>query len=79
VVADPATLRSLAEAEYRGGLTEAVQHGLITDGYLAWIERASAALLARDLPALEILIRRSVEIKAGSWRAMSASPVPAPC
>ncbi len=28
VVADPATLRSLAEAEYRGGLTEAVKHGL---------------------------------------------------
>ena len=66
VVADPATLRSLAEAEYRGGLTEAVKHGLITDaGYLAWIEANSAALLARDLPALEILIRRSVEIKAG--------------
>lgn len=66
VVADPATLRSLAEAEFRSGLTEAVKHGLITDaGYLAWIEANSAALLARDLPALEILIRRSVEIKAG--------------
>lgn len=66
VVADPATLRSLAEADYRSGLTEAVKHGLITDaGYLAWIEANSAALLARDLPALEILIRRSVEIKAG--------------
>jgi len=66
VVADPATLRSLAEAEYRSGFTEAVKHGLITDaGYLAWIEANSAALLARDLPALEILIRRSVEIKAG--------------
>lgn len=66
VVADPATLRSLAEAEYRSGLTEAMKHGLITDaGYLAWIEANSAALLARDLPALEILIRRSVEIKAG--------------
>jgi len=65
VVADPATLRSLAEAEYRSGFTEAVKHGLITDaGYLAWIEANSAALLARDLPALEILIRRSVEIKA---------------
>jgi len=39
VVADPATLRSLAEAEYRSGLTEAMKHGLITDaGYLAWIE-----------------------------------------
>jgi len=65
VVADPATLRSLAEAEYRGGIAEAVKHGLITDaGYLAWIEANTAALLARDLPTLEILIRRSVEIKA---------------
>ena len=65
VVADPATLRSLADAEYRGGLAEAVKHGLITDaGYLAWIEANTAALLARDLPTLEILIRRSVEIKA---------------
>jgi 3-dehydroquinate synthase len=66
VVADPATLRSLPDAEYRSGLTEAVKHGLVTDaGYLAWIEANAGALLARDLPALEILIRRSVEIKAG--------------
>lgn len=66
VVVDPATLRSLSDAEYRSGLTEAVKHGFITDaGYLAWIEANTAALLARDLSALEILIRRSVEIKAG--------------
>lgn len=65
VVADPATLRSVPEAEYRSGLTEAMKHGLITDaGYLAWIEANVAPLLARDLPTLEILIRRSVEIKA---------------
>lgn len=65
VVADPATLRSLPDAEFRSGLTEAVKHGFITDaGYLAWIEANVAALLARDLPALEVLIRRSVEIKA---------------
>ena len=66
VVADPATLRSLSDTEYRSGLTEAVKHGLITDaGYLAWIEANVAPLLDRDLPTLEILIRRSVEIKAG--------------
>jgi 3-dehydroquinate synthase len=66
VVADPATLRSLPDAEFRSGLPEAVKHGFITDaGYLAWIEANVAALLARDLAALEILIRRSVEIKAG--------------
>ena len=66
VVADPATLRSLSDAEYRSGLTEAVKHGFITDaGYLAWIEAGTTALLARDLATLEVLIRRSVEIKAG--------------
>ena len=66
VVADPATLRSLPDAEYRSGLTEAAKHGFITDaGYLSWIEASTAALLARDLPTLEVLIRRSVEIKAG--------------
>jgi 3-dehydroquinate synthase len=66
VVVDPATLKSLSDAEYRGGLTEAVKHGFITDaGYLAWIEASTAALLAHDLDTLEVLIRRSVEIKAG--------------
>ena len=66
VVIDPATLRSLPDAEYVGGLCEAVKHGFITDaGYLAWIEANTAPLLARDLAALEVLIRRSVEIKAG--------------
>lgn len=66
VVADPATLKSLSDTEYRGGLAEAVKHGFICDaGYLAWIEASTAALLSRDLAALEVLIRRSVEIKAG--------------
>ncbi len=66
VVADPATLTTLADAEYRSGLAEAVKHGFITDaGYLAWIEDGVAPLLARDMAALEVLIRRSVEIKAG--------------
>jgi 3-dehydroquinate synthase len=65
VVGDPATLRSLPEAEYRSGLSEAVKHGLIADAvYLAWIDANAAMLLARDLGALEQLIRRSVEIKA---------------
>jgi 3-dehydroquinate synthase len=66
VVADPATLKSLTDAEYRSGLSEAVKHGLIADaGYLSWIEASTTALLARDLAALEVLIRRSVEIKVG--------------
>jgi len=66
VVADPTTLRTLPEREFRAGMAEAVKHGLIADaGYLEWIEGNAAALLARDLEALTHLVRRSIEIKAG--------------
>jgi 3-dehydroquinate synthase len=65
VVADPATLRTLPEREFRAGMAEAVKHGLIADAaYLDWIEANAEALLARDLDALTHLVRRSVEIKA---------------
>lgn len=65
VVADPATLRSLPDPEFRAGLAEAVKHGFIADpAYLDWIQASAALLAARDLGALEALIRRSVEIKA---------------
>ena len=64
VIADPRTLTSLPQREYRAGLPEAVKHGLIADeDYFAWIEANVAALAARDLPALSRLIRRSIEIK----------------
>lgn len=65
VVADPLTLLTLPEREYRGGMAEAVKHGLIADpAYLGWIESSVRQLNARDLRALERLIVRSVEIKA---------------
>ena len=65
VIADPATLGTLPEREFRGGLAEAVKHGLIADAdYFAWIEREAERLLRRDPGALERLVRRSVEIKA---------------
>jgi 3-dehydroquinate synthase len=65
VVADPATLRSMPDAEYRAGLAEAVKHGFIADAeYLDWIQANAAALLGRDVAALTALILRSVEIKA---------------
>lgn len=65
VVADPLTLLSLPDRVYRGGLAEAVKHGLIADaGYFAWIEANARKLLARDLEALTHLVHRSVEIKA---------------
>jgi len=65
VVADPLTLGSLPEREFRGGLAEAVKHGLIADAdYFEWIEDHTAALARRDPEPLTHLIRRSVEIKA---------------
>lgn len=65
VLADPRALRTLPEREYRGGMAEAVKHGLIADAaYFAWMEREVDALLARDEAALTRLVRRSVEIKA---------------
>jgi 3-dehydroquinate synthase len=65
VVADPAALATLPEREFRGGLAEAVKHGVVADpAYFEWIEREADALLRRDTAALEQLVRRSVEIKA---------------
>jgi 3-dehydroquinate synthase len=65
VAADPHTLLSLPERDYRGGMAEAVKHGLIADAeYFAWIESHAAELAARDIAALTHLVRRSVEIKA---------------
>lgn len=65
VAADPRALRTLPDRDFRGGLAEAVKHGLIADGeYFGWMEREAPALLRRDEAALTRLVRRSVEIKA---------------
>src|SRR5215210_7555247 len=65
VIADPKTLETLPEREYRSGLAEAVKHGLIADAaYLEWIESNADAITKRDSRALVHLVRRSVEIKA---------------
>jgi 3-dehydroquinate synthase len=65
VLADPLVLATMPEREYRGGLAEAVKHGLIADReYFAWIETNVPALAVRDPVALQHLVRRSVEIKA---------------
>jgi 3-dehydroquinate synthase len=65
VVADPLTLTSLPEAEYRSGLAEAVKHGVIADqDYFEWIERNAQGLIRRDVELLSHLVRRSIEIKA---------------
>ena len=65
VLADPRVLTTLPERDYRGGMAEAVKHGLIADAdYFAWMERDAEALLRRDQGALTRLVRRSVELKA---------------
>lgn len=65
VLADPATLTTLPERDYRAGFAEAVKHGLVADAaYLDWMVAHARELAARDLGALEHLVARSVEIKA---------------
>jgi len=65
VIADPATLATLPDRDYRAGLAEAVKHGLIADAeYFGWMEREADTILRREPAALERLVRRSVEIKA---------------
>jgi 3-dehydroquinate synthase len=65
VVADTATLRTLAPRELRAGLAEVVKYGLIFDlGFLEWIEANVERLLALDDEALAHAIHRSCQLKA---------------
>ena len=65
VIADPEMLGSLASVQLAAGLAEAVKHGAIADAeYFAFLENEYAAIFAKHAPALERLVRRSVEIKA---------------
>jgi 3-dehydroquinate synthase len=70
VLADPDVLESLAEAELRSGLAEAIKHGVIADAsYLAKVRSVistlSSASAAERGALLGSIIARSVEIKAG--------------
>jgi 3-dehydroquinate synthase len=66
VIADPQTLNTLPDRDYRGGLAEAVKHGLVADrSYFEWIEAEVPALTHRDPATVSRLVRRSVEIKSG--------------
>jgi 3-dehydroquinate synthase len=65
VVADPELLASLSSVQLAAGLAEAVKHGVMADAdYFTFLEREYAAIFAKHAPALERLVRRSVEIKA---------------
>jgi 3-dehydroquinate synthase len=66
VIADPDLLGSLSSVQLAAGLAEAVKHGVIADAeYFAFLEDEYAAIFAKHAPALERVVRRSVEIKAG--------------
>jgi 3-dehydroquinate synthase len=65
VIADPDLLGSLPSVQLAAGLAEAVKHGVIADAdYFAFLESEYAAIFAKHAPALERVVRRSVEIKA---------------
>ena len=65
VVVDPELLASLSSVQLSAGLAEAVKHGVIADAeYFAFLDGEYAAIFAKHGPALERVVRRSVEIKA---------------
>lgn len=65
VLIDPVAVRTLRSTHLRGGVVEAIKHGLVADAeYWGWIDRHLADLLARDPAVIGQLVRRSVEIKA---------------
>lgn len=65
VIADTATLSTLADRELRAGLAEVIKYGLIADAeFFSWLEDNIELLLARDSDALAFAIERSCENKA---------------
>ena len=66
VLEDIALLGTLPKVQLAAGAAEAVKHAVIADAaYGAELQREAAAILARDLAALERAVTRSVAIKAG--------------
>jgi 3-dehydroquinate synthase len=65
VIADPQTLGTLPEREFRGGLAEVIKYGVIADARLfARLERDLEKAIRRDAGVVEYLVQRSAEIKA---------------
>lgn len=65
VIIDLAMLRTLPPSQLRSGMAEVIKHGVIADAALFdYTEKNAAAILAKDLAAIEWPIRRSCEIKA---------------
>ena len=67
VICDVATLSTLDERDYRSGLGEVVKYALALDPeLLEMLEREPRPVLAREPAALEALVARCVQIKAGT-------------
>ncbi|MBL9148354.1 MAG: 3-dehydroquinate synthase [Phycisphaerae bacterium] len=65
VVADPDTLSTLPDREYRSGLAECIKHAIIDgEAHLAFLEASMSAIVARDPNAIAALVARSVAVKA---------------
>ena len=63
VINDFNLLTTLSDRDWRGGLSEAVKAALIRDAeFFDFIEARAGALIARDMPAMEAVIRRSAEL-----------------
>lgn len=66
VLADPETLTTLPEREFRSGLAEVIKHGIVLEAaYFADVEANAGALLAREPATLERVIGGSCRLKAG--------------
>jgi 3-dehydroquinate synthase len=70
VVIDMDLLKTLPDREIRAGMAEVIKHAVIADAELfEHIEEHAAAILAKDLDALEYPILRSCEIKSAVVKA----------
>lgn len=66
VLADPATLSTLPPREFRSGLYEVIKYGVIAEKHLfAWLEKSIEALGNRQAEALDFVIPRCIQVKAG--------------
>jgi 3-dehydroquinate synthase len=65
VLCDLGALDTLADRELRAGYAEVLKYGLLGDrAFFEWLEKAGAAVLAREPEQLGAAVARSVEMKA---------------